>query len=58
MAERISAELDSFIDAVKEMRKLQKEYFVTRDSNVLTNAKKAERVVDRLLDKMEQPKLF
>ena len=58
MAERINAELNSFIDAVKEMRKLQKEYFVTRDSNVLTNAKKAERVVDRLLDTMEQPKLF
>lgn len=56
--EKVNTELDSFIDAVKEMRRLQKLYFDTRDYNVLTNSKKAERIVDRLLDSMEQPKLF
>jgi len=32
--------------------------FDTRDFNVLTNSKKAERVVDRLLDEQEQLSFF
>ena len=48
----------TFVAAVKDMRQLQKIYFATRDSNVLTNARKAERVVDRLLDEQEQLSIF
>lgn len=46
------------IDALREMRKLQKEYFATRDSQVLQNSKKAERRVDALLAAYNDKTLF
>lgn len=49
---------ETFVAAVKDMRQLQKKYFETRNPNVLTNARKAERVVDRLLDEQEQLSIF
>ena len=51
-------EFMSFVAAVKDMRYLQNKYFKTRDYNVLTNARKAERVVDRLLDSLTEESLF
>ena len=48
---------ETFVAAVKDMRQLQKKYFETRNPNVLTNARKAERVVDRLLEQ-EQSSIF
>lgn len=49
---------DKFIEAVREMRRLQKEYFNTRDPYTLCYAKKAEREVDKMLEGIEQPGLF
>ena len=49
---------ETFVAAVKDMRQLQKKYFETRNPNVLTNARKAERVVDRLLNEQEQLSFF
>ena len=49
---------ETFVDAVREMRDLQKKYFLTRDSHVLTEARRAERVVDRLLENENQLKIF
>lgn len=46
------------IDALREMRKLQKEYFATRDSQVLQNARKAEGRVDALLSAYNDKTLF
>lgn len=42
----------SFKEAVAQMRYFQKEYFEKRDYNILTQARKAERIVDRLLEEM------
>lgn len=44
-----------FIQAVKEMRKLQDEYFRTRDKEVLRKCKSVEKQVDKLLQKYENP---
>ena len=46
---------NTFKEAVAQMRSLQKEYFDKRDFNILTKARKAERVVDRLLAEMFVP---
>ena len=48
----------TFVAAVKDMRQLQKKYFETRNSNILTQARRAERTVDRLLDEQEQLSIF
>lgn len=39
-------EMNDFIKKVAEMRKLQKDYFRTRDSYVLKKAKEAEAAID------------
>ena len=54
---------DDFVDAVQEMRDLQKAYFSTRDPSLLHRAKFAEQHVDRLLSEYHQedgrqPELF
>ena len=41
--------LETFVQAVRLMRDKQKEYFRTRSTNVLVEAKAAERRVDELL---------
>lgn len=42
--------MKEFIDLVKKMRDLQKEYFQKRDANVLAEAKTYERKVDKVLN--------
>lgn len=42
-------ELLQFIQLVKDMRASQKEYFRTRDKNILLQSKELERQVDNLL---------
>lgn len=41
--------LNEFVKAVEEMRRLQREYFRTRQSGVLQDAKQAERKVDQMI---------
>ncbi|MDQ7950151.1 MAG: hypothetical protein AAGB30_11140 [Pedobacter sp.] len=55
---------DDFIELVKKMRKAQVEYFRTRSSIAMAEAKKLEREVDKLLppdlmaSRSSQEKLF
>jgi hypothetical protein len=44
----------NFCNAVAEMRRLQREYFRTRDSCHLRDAKKAESIVDGMLRKYDE----
>lgn len=41
--------MNEFIELVNEMRNAQKEYFKTRDKNVLSKSKELERKVDSFL---------
>lgn len=41
--------MNEFIELVREMRKTQREYFRTRDKNVLSRSKELERKVDAYL---------
>ena len=41
--------MNEFIELVREMRNAQKEYFKTRDTNVLLKSKELERKVDSFL---------
>ena len=41
--------MNEFIELVREMRNAQKEYFKTRDKNVLLKSKELERKVDSFL---------
>lgn len=56
--------LQQFAERVRVMRKFQKEYFKSRDYNVLPQAKAMEQEVDKALkeildkQKVEQPNLF
>lgn len=43
-----------FVENVREMRRMQKLYFKTRDYMVLRKAKSLEDIVDRSLEKWEQ----
>lgn len=52
------ADLSPFFDAVREMRVLQNVYFISHNYNDLTIAKKAERIVDRLLESIDGKTLF
>lgn len=48
-----------FLMAVTMMRRNQKEYFRTRDKNILEKSKKSEREVDMMIhDLMDSNKLF
>lgn len=48
-------EIKEFIALVIKMRMLQKEYFKTRSSIVLSACKKAENDVDKFLDIINKP---
>lgn len=57
--------VNEFIDAVKRMRKAQSEYFRTKSGIALSEAKKLEKEVDKMLPEdhlpsrtSTQPKLF
>lgn len=52
--------MDEFVKTVREMRNAQKEYFKTRDKEVLAKSKELERKVDRMLSSMfsDTPNLF
>lgn len=43
-----------FVENVREMRRMQKLYFRTRDYMVLRKAKSLEDIIDRSLEKWEQ----
>jgi hypothetical protein len=48
-----------FKDLVAELRKAQREYFRTKSSGALEDARRMERLVDRaLLEARQQPRLF
>ena len=49
---------DSFRDLVRRMRDAQKEYFKTRDKDVLRKSKDLERQVDLELQSDNNPSLF
>jgi len=56
---------DTIVKRVRDMRRMQKEYFRTRSANILASCKEAERDVDRLLkeldsmeNKLRHPELF
>ena len=49
---------ENFKGLVRNMRGLQTEYFKTRDPQVLSHAKEAERAVDRVLESDGQRSLF
>lgn len=46
-------EISIFIENVREMRRLQKLYFKTRDYMVLRKAKNLEDIVDRAIENWE-----
>ena len=48
--------LTEFAEIVERMRSLQKQYFKTRDANVLRESKTAEREVDKALLDIEEEK--
>lgn len=47
-----------FAETVERMRAKQKEYFSTRDRDVLTESKQLERQVDQFIDRQKKPELF
>ena len=56
---------DTFVGKVREMRRMQKDYFRTGSANILAACKETERDVDRLLkeldsmeDKLRHQELF
>lgn len=46
------------IEAVKQMRRFQKDYFATKNYDALNNARKAEAKVDKMIEDIETPNLF
>lgn len=46
-------DLWEFLEKVQEMRKKQKEYFRTRDANVLNESKNLERQVDKMAEELQ-----
>lgn len=53
-----TSEADLFIDLVARMRAAQKEYFKTRDKEVLARCKALEREVDLRIGQQHMPDLF
>lgn len=51
-------DMNSFIEAVKNMRKMQKEYFKHRNPQVMMSAMSLEKQVDNMLEDMDTPQLF
>ncbi|RMF88082.1 MAG: hypothetical protein D6741_19675 [Planctomycetota bacterium] len=54
----MEADLRKLFDAVAEMRHAQKEFFRLHSRPAFKNAKRAEQVVDRILEEMTSRKLF
>lgn len=52
------ADLRAFFALVAEMRQAQKDYFATRDREVLNRSKSLERQVDKQIESINQPGLF
>lgn len=48
--------LEELTAAVANMRDLQRQYFKTRDTRILTQARNAEREVDRILAEKDAPR--
>ena len=48
---------EQFIDLVAEMRQAQKEYFKTRDRNILSKSKQLEAQVDAEINKVNSKQL-
>jgi len=48
---------EEFYDLVSRMRSAQKEYFRTRDANVLNESKRLEKEVDNAIKEHEEDKL-
>lgn len=48
--------MEQFIEKVKELRKLQRQYFRARDKAVLVEAKKLEVEVDAMLAEFDRKK--
>jgi len=47
-------QLVQLMEAIRKMRQLQKQYFKTRDHDILLKSKEAEKVVDRLTDRQQE----
>lgn len=47
-----------FVELVARMRNAQREYFKTRDREVLSQSKKLEKQVDQYIDSQQRPGLF
>lgn len=45
---------DTIVSRVRDMRRMQKDYFRTRSANILASCKEAERDVDRLLKELDE----
>lgn len=43
-----------FYELVKRMRRLQKDYFRTRDNEILAQAKRCEKHVDSIIERTEK----
>jgi hypothetical protein len=50
--------LENIVKETKTMRILQKEYFSTRDKQILERSKNQEKKVDAMIDHYYNPKLF
>lgn len=50
--------IKEFVEAVRKMRQFQKDYFATRDPNTLCYARRAEKEIDAMLEKISNPSLF
>ena len=58
MERGIMKEFLQFIQLVRAMRASQKEYFRTRDKNILSQSKALERQVDNTLSSFDNPSIF
>ena len=47
-------DLHTFVNLVRTMRNSQKEYFKTRDWNVLHDSKENEKLVDKAIEKYDE----
>ena len=47
-------DLHTFVNLVRNMRNSQKEYFKTRDWNVLHDSKENEKLVDKAIEKYDE----
>lgn len=56
LVKETEVEMDNFKELVMRMRKVQKEYFKTKDANKLIKSKELERKVDKELEKYEDLK--